>query len=551
MPFALTHKASKGRLESRRPAPTPLELRQDQIHSNSLPTPPSTGDAMAPNAGFKMFRKKRATSTDGGPRPVFPSEPPRPILKTRQNNGGGPSIRFEGKTPQVVVSQYDPQPVFEMQASVTRAPSPVRRSSRPTSPAASSFGTRVRAETAPAASSFGSRVRQDTALSTPPMPSHVTTPPTAYVSSMQTRAPPPPSPYRPTHERSRSIIRTSIFPESLPMTTDFVPRPPRHSSLFPSSESTSTLPGSCVPMLNIIPATPQDSYEEFSGASVAPRQKRSSAGLEEAVRIDEMEDIPLDPPGVLPSIDVNLDFSPFDTHVSLPLEPLDDAPCDPLPPSPPSPPFQSFPSLPSLESHNSMPSSGSEDSMPSSASNSSLISFPDVEEALGSMLASLSDTNMAGHNVNHGLGLGLEKNPGLGLGLGLDLPETATITAPLSPRRRPPPLDLRASAQLEQTAPPCVNHRVAFYGTARAHPNSPTSGISTPTHSPTNSFELPSHRDSISLASEASDDDLHTASIISLTPVVGDRAVMMEVMLSAEMEIEIDSQMGVEVGLAF
>ena len=299
----------------------------------------------------------------------------------------------------------------------------------------------------------------------------------------------------------------------------------------------------------------------------------SNSSLEEAVRIDEMEDIPLDPPGTLPSLDVNLDFSPFDTDVSLPLE---DVPSDPLPPSPPSPPFESFPSLPSLESHNSMPSSGSEDSMPSSASNSSIMSFPDVEEALGSMLASLSDTNMAAPKTIPGSDM--EKNHNPGLGLGLDFPEVGIITAPLSPRRRPPTLNLAstkyASGPTQQTAPPYLNHRVAFYGTAKAHPNSPTSGIFTLTHSPSNSFELPpsyatggsrdsiglpSSRDSMSLTSEASDDDLHTASIISLTPVIGDRAVMMEVMMSAEVEMEIERNMGlgsgmegdVEVGLAF
>ena len=533
MPFALSPKASKGKLNSRRPAPTPLELRQEQTQQPSLPTPPSTGESMTPNTGFKMFWKKRSTSINA--RPVFPSEPPRPILKAHQENGRVPSIRFAGQrsAPAIVVSQYDPQPVFETSVAIPRAPSPARRSSRPLSPAASSFGTRVRMESAPV-------------LSTPSKPSHVTTPPTAYVSSMQTRAPPPPSPYRSTHERSRSVTRTRTLPDALPMMTDFVPRPPRHSSLFPSSDSTSTLPGSCVPMLNIIPATPQETTDEFSGARDASRRSRFSGGLEEAVKIDEMEDISLDP---LP----DLDFSPFDAHISLPLEdPL------PLPASPPSQPFESFPSLPSLESHNSMPSSASDDSMPSSASNSSLISFPDVEEALGSMLASLSDSNMVLTNEESGLGLNLEINPkpGLGLGLGFDMPTMSSITAPLSPRRRPPPLDLnlakRKCAPAQQTAPPWVNHRIAFYGTARAHPNSPTSGIFTLTHSPSNSVELPSHRDSISLASEASDDDLHTASIISLTPVVGGSAVVMEGILSGAMEIDAGEEMVVdEVGLAF
>lgn len=181
------------------------------------------------------------------------------------------------------------------------------------------------------------------------------------------------------------------------------------------------------------------------------------------------------------------------------------------------------------------------------------------------MLASLSDNNIVSptDNENPGLGFGLENKSalglGLGLGLGFDMPETSSITttAPLSPRRRPPPLDLSftngAAPRTQQTAPPCVNHRVAFYGTARAHPNSPTSGIFTLTHSPSSSVELPTHRDrdSISLASEASDDDLHTASIISLTPVIGDRAVMMEVMLSAEMETVAEMEQVSEVGLAF
>ena len=60
----------------------------------------------------------------------------------------------------------------------------------------------------------------------------------------------------------------------------------------------------------------------------------------------------------------------------------------------------------------------------------------------------------------------------------------------------------------------------------------------------------------MSLASEASDDDLHTASIISLTPVVGDRAVMMEVMLIPDMEVETGTEKDVDmeldmVGLAY
>jgi hypothetical protein len=187
------------------------------------------------------------------------------------------------------------------------------------------------------------------------------------------------------------------------------------------------------------------------------------------------------------------------------------------------------------------------------------MSFPDVEEALGSMLASLSDPSFPVDTPN------VESTPKVapsnpGLGLGLDLPEPASITPPLSvsPRRRPPPLDLSlsgarfAGAPTQKTAPPCINHRVAFYKTARAHPNSPTSGVffrtppgsltsfATYTISPSSSQTTStgtgsSHslssdaqgyvyrdsisRDSISIGSEASDDDLHTASIISLTPI--------------------------------
>jgi hypothetical protein len=335
-----------------------------------------------------------------------------------------------------------------------------------------------------------------------------------------------------------------------------------------------TIADTSVPLLNIIPATPQDNGEEFTGAWVNPPRRRST--LEESVRIEEMEEIPLDPPVMpagLPSIDINLDFSPFSPLVDLPdVEEDDDrTPCPPEAELPPSPPFESFPSLPSLSSHASMPSSDSDASMPSSSSSSSLTSFPDVEEALGSMLASLSDSDIPDLPDLPALPKSAPPNvlSNPGLGLGLDLPEATTMqkepsVAPLSPRRRhaPPPLDLsrvkQASVPAVSSAPPCINHRVAFYRTARAAPNSPSSGIFTVDVSdqPLSSLDLNSWsvdvgiqamstfsgRDSVSLKSESSDDDLHTASIISLTPVLGDRPRMVE--MREEVMLPVDGEVG-------
>ena len=249
--------------------------------------------------------------------------------------------------------------------------------------------------------------------------------------------------------------------------------------------------------------------------------------------------------------------------------------------------------------------------MTTSSSAASLLSFPDVEQALGSMLASLSDQQL--HEIqltptihckeqqqHHQQEDGLLKNPGLGLGL--DIPDTASlsITPPLSPARRrgpPAPLDLGRLSNINvnsatmdktnyhemkqsvQTAPPHINHRVAFYQTAKAAPNSPTSGIFTECQTSFASLDLNlglsqglclgkghgqgpvshvgqfgqtgqmeqtwsnaaiegSNRDSLSMESEFSDEELHTASIISLTPMLGDR-----------MGVEIRGEEG-EVGVA-
>ncbi|WWC71462.1 uncharacterized protein I206_105419 [Kwoniella pini CBS 10737] len=539
------------------------------------------------------------------------THPPAPrVIVSSYDSYCSPTIQ-----PHQRMASYDSSPL-STQPRMTSSP---RRSSRPTSPSTSSFGARTRARTEPiptksdASPSINlSQFSVVTPLDTPPMSSsHVTTPPTAYVSTFQSRAPPPPSPYRPTNERRRSSL-TRNLPEQLPMMTDFAPLSSDTEGLLPSDSRSSvhTLPnGPDVPMLNIIPATPQNQSEEFTSMweSHYPSTKSSSAGLEEAVNIQtqpqEMVSIPLQPELELteaPSIDVQLDFSPFQPLAELPntdtsledlsefinaealqrleldeisyedeIEQSDDVdegfdgddqevPSDPLPPSPP---FMSYPSLPSLSSHDheSIRSSASESSMTSSSSMSSLASFPDVEEALGSMLASLSDSSMSSTVINTptknqatDMVYSVNIMPGLGLGLGIDQYSSSSTssmssnTAPLSPRRRapPPPLDLTNTkfdkrhkrGSMIQSAP-IINHRIAFYTTAKAHPNSPSSGIFTSSNSLassssssstislsqqqiTPSEKQNSYRDSISLTSEASDEDLCTASIISLTPIV-------------------------------
>ncbi|OCF44015.1 hypothetical protein I317_02122 [Kwoniella heveanensis CBS 569] len=599
-----------------------------------------------------------------------PVEPPKPILRMNTEGQGAANIRFAGQgstykpptptsatfptseagqsynsvprmgqpqaamvattervrthppAPRVIVSSYDtysppthPHPHQRMASfdssplnAQPRVTASSRRSSRPTSPSATSFGARIRSRTEPLpAIASSSAPMVSVPLETPPMSSsHVTTPPTAYVSTFQSRAPPPPSPYRPTNERRRSSL-TRNLPEQLPMMGDFAPV----ASNFLSSDSRSsvhTLPGADVPMLNIIPATPVDHGNEFPDAWDGDNTDRrttpvSTRSLEDAVQLEEMVQVPLE--GV-PSIDVKLDFSPFEPLAELPdtdtpmhevteyfpsqdaiinddegmeeydMDSIDHehAPSEPLPPSPP---FASYPSLPSLASHESIRSSASEDSMPTSSSMSSLVSFPDVEEALGSMLASLSDSSMASTAIQtptKGQSVAaFESNPGLGLGL--DIPDqAASITAPLSPRRRapPPPLDLSAvkfNSAVERGvahSAPIINHRVAFYNTAKAHPNSPSSGIFTSSSSLASSASSSStislgdnatpaethhtYRDSISLASEASDEDLCTASIISLTPImkgkVGARETKEEILGDGE---EYSNSFGLGLGL--
>lgn len=497
-------------------------------------------------------------------------------------------------------------------------------------------------------------------------PAHVTTPPTAYCSSMPSHGAPLESPYRPMPTDRRWSATSRTLPEQLPMTSEMAPRPPRHSSLFNAaspvtagtprssrrtsrrisvaSTSLTVTPGADVPSFNIIPATPQDMGEDFGepAAGPGPSSRRLVEELDqrEPIKMHRMTEISLAEGGSeeictetlprtdsTPAIEVSLDFSPFSPTLDLalddfgpslptfsaeaaegestptpaPVEPVA-APSAPTPaPAPtlePSPPFDSYPSLPSLSSQTSLAS------LTPSSSMASVESFPDVEEALGSMLASLSDGDMSFKDIDlekqakivqFGGGAGDEHrrassappaaptNPGLGLGLDIApnsefMVAPFPFTAPLSPRKaKPRPIDtalaqsygtspagVEHAAAEPHSAPPVINHRVAFYGTARAHPRSPSSGIftqslddiashcddtaraTTPTM-PTrksSSGALSSSagssrsrdsvstitggggstigcRDSISAHSESSDEDLHTASIINLTPVVG------------------------------
>jgi len=654
--FGLSHKPSRSKLRQSTVA-DPI-LSENHVRSKTHPQPPMS-PAPSPidpagGSGFKLFSwKKRTTSgpTSPGasePRPYYPSEPPRPILKsTVSDQGPGGSIRFAksaggvwdsptatppqtpgrmesdvngaGGSGTPLFNRVPPQLQIQIHqanlerqsfsgsptraVSVNRTTSP-RRSSRPASPSASSFGYRIRTESAPGAVGASSSAMQaiarepivrrvsadspraiDTSVlcSPPPnVPMHVTTPPTTYYPPMQSRAPPP-SPYRPTttQEKRRSSLRN--LPARLPMAKDMAARPPRVSSLcgespqYPSyapphsplragdRSSIVTLPG--VPMLNIIPATPQDGSDEFAGARpsspVRPVEKLAESIELDCEKVEEMTTLPR--MSFAPAIELTLDFSPFSPSMDLPLDDSDDEDYRPEGSLPPSPPFESYPSLPSLSSERSIPPS--EQSMSSSSSVSSIMSFPDVEEALGSMLASLSDGNLPSMesassvtSVQYPKQHQADLNPGLGLGL--DLPESASITAPLATRKGPPTridtaiaraLPFREYGQVPQSAPPVINHRVAFYGTAKAHPRSPSSGTfhhsledvslegnKTPqptTISSTGSSSslssssrdststiglgLTGCRDSMSIASECSDEDLHTASIINLTPVVG------------------------------
>ena len=575
MPFALKHKPSKGRLRRNSPSPLDLTTTNDPMYpSTGIPTPPLSGNS----AGFKMFWQKKKPQTVA--MPFYPDEAPRPILKKSSVLGSPTGIRFEDSlgnqtsTPPLrTMSVVQTPPVIDTPG-IHRPNSPnglygTKKSSRPTSPSASSFGTRIRTSQCSISSTLTMQ-QQNLPISNRPLSTHITTPPSAFIPTFQERAPPPPSPVRQTFERSRHS--TTFFPRPLPnlhTSSDAVltNRPPRHSSLF-RTDSMSTLNDQMVPMLNIIPATPQDNNDGFQPISPLPDRQgpkpKTSMSLQESISIEEMDEIPLDLPRSiqeLPSIDINLDFSPF-----APLADLPDIENEPQyfgrMELPPSPPFESFPSLPSLDSQGSVSiqSSESQSSITLSlcCSNTSLSSLQDVEQVLGSMLASLSETNIPEMSCEKQI------NHGLGLGLGLELTEMRSSTAPLSPKKRPDPLDLsKVKSSREQgikSAPPCINHRIAFYKTAKIAPNSPCSGFFFSNDGsslaldlaladlgdPVNDDQKVRQRDSISLKSEASDDDLHTASIISLTPVIGDRAGIVEMREEVSLACHVD----VEVGLA-
>ena len=770
------------------PAPMPLETSSSSGSGSGFKMFNWKRKGSASSVGSGSDGSYTGTAT--GSRPYYPAEPPRPILKTAVSDQGPSNrgIRFAASAGGVwdspVASSTSPlasaphiavrgdangqvgggQPLFsrpspshmqgpppqlsiqihhanlERQSqtlesmgmvsptrpvSRTKSTSP-RRSSRPASPSASSFGHRIRTESAPTTMSSSSPPRQaaqhqplprresrhspiPSVMCTPPAfcPSHVTTPPVAYCSSMQSRAPPPPSPYRPTTTQDRTWSSTTrALPEQLPLTREMAPRPPRHSSLFTnvttprssrpgsrptSGASSSELAGIDVPMLNIIPATPQEMNDEFSaGGQAGPSRRRVPEELGEAVELHRMTEISLEEAAgdreeisteailpksdSTPAIQVELDFSPFSPTIDLALDdyitstnassaeqgkvPTASEPAstsistDHAQSSAPHD-MDSYPSLPSLSSQTSITSGMS---LRSSSSMSSVMTFPDVEEALGSMLASLSDgqiafdydTGMMNASVKSQQDRREEReqdsqrvaeipsNPGLGLGL--DFPEPSFITAPLSPRKFKPKakpgrintalaqsVDLRSFDPTPGSAPPVINHRVAFYGTARAHPRSPSSGVFTrsltdiSTHcdqaepsstsasapapvsvsaatsgleveveeeveatTPTlrsngmgmpkslpssgalstasrdsimtmNSQTTVGYRDSISGHSESSDEDLHTASIINLTPMEPGRSFgggEEERERGREMEMRDEEVMVDDVGLA-
>ncbi|KAL1413356.1 hypothetical protein Q8F55_001115 [Vanrija albida] len=237
------------------------------------------------------------------------------------------------------------------------------------------------------------------------------------------------------------------------------------------------------------------------------------------------------------------------------------APSHPLPPSPP---FNSYPSLPSLISHDSMPSSMSGHSMPTSHSLASIASSPDADEALGSMLRSLSTEDPLGlrglseaaecPTTPKAVAKDLSELPvdfsepaANGLGLGLDIGTAGSVLAsPFSPTERAfdkddeeladAPLPPRRIHRMSAAA--AHPHRLALYGTPRLYTHhSGASFSSTSSRASTGSYSSGSYSSSsfsatggptrhslsssissrsLSLVSDfSSDDDLLTASIVA------------------------------------
>ncbi|TYJ55789.1 hypothetical protein B9479_003567 [Cryptococcus floricola] len=593
-----------------------------------------------------MFWRKKQAAPPSLPNYLPKSnEPPRPILKKNSDDQAGNGLRFAGGTkadsplsspgvyptrPQPPVQSYSPEnknATRQVQPSTPRvvvssyginsAPStPVtqhptspsnsspgaesisparvlsRRSSRATSPSVTSFGTRVRVSTEQVRSASPYR-----AVSTPPQQSSspvsagFSTPPTQYSPSSYGAT--PPSPYRRTNDReghSPSPMATFVEKARLPV----------FAGTF-MEEDEADESDSDVPMLNIIPATPQDQEEAFPPKATAPEARVLDHGvnLEEKMREMEREmvDVSLDEESEekrsweregVPTIDLDFDFAPLESVIdwSQPSEDDEDSqihsdepegydtyedsgfshdrpPSEPLPPSPP---FHSYPSLPSLDSETSL----SSPTMPNSSSMSSLASYPDVEQVLGSMLASLSESSMASTTID----TPREQSFDFGNEIPLDFDALqAETTAPLSlsrPSSRvrshhiPSPLDLSNSKygqvlpQETQSAPLANhrNHRIRYYPNARIHPSASPSGVfttvtpsssessmvscdqrsgATPTPTvaviPASASESElgsmqsnrsskSYRDSCSGSEMSDDDEIYTASIMSVTPVV-------------------------------
>ena len=498
--------------------------------------------------------------------PLYTTETPTPILKSPTPSSGpsGPSRinRFRGTSQLLNTAPALPiVPRINVTIPTSSSSQPpidkmTRRSSRPTSPSSPSFGNRL----SYAAKQGEASGQAPQTLGTQSGARVITTPPMAHVSTLQSRAPPPPSPYRPTMDRRASTAESgAVTPRAASV------NPPRHSSLFAlqSTEilarkiyTSETYQDPDVPELHVIPATPQLPDERPQPPTPGPAQTTKKLELAEAIDCDAIQSTT---PNTSPTIDMNLEFAPFRAQIDAMFT-------DPLP-------LSSAASLPSLVSKSSIPSTESLVSIPASSSNISLQSFADAEAVIGSMLASLS-SGEGWPQVEDAADL---TNPGLGLGL--SFPEPPTI----SPPSKVAPLRLRRDNS--NSSQRGFNHRVAFYGTARAAPgSSPSSGVFTDlpwsdssgtiesldllesepqsyndlvglglSLGPEGEVKGAKHanprdsfghcvRDSISLASECSDEDLNTASIVSLIPVARNKVPGAE---------HLSGERRGEVGLAF
>nr|ODN94459.1 hypothetical protein L204_04592 [Cryptococcus depauperatus CBS 7855] len=502
------------------------------------------------------------------------AQPLAPLVTATAN-----AVSRESSLQASVGSQYSPRTGF------THILAPTRKSSRPTSPSTSSFGTWARANNHPHSTerSYGGAVlvcsSQLSALSFP-ISSGDATPLASYSSSSVTTITPL-SPYESVN-KLHEMESPRAFPERSPVF--------KQSKLQVNAEKGER--ETDVPMLNLIPATPQDRNEGF------PVRSKARCSLEELAKINEVtEEVSLNDGAeqielraapqwereCVPTIDLNLDFAPFQPLVNFsrssaiskdgrnsrtntkecieepykfkgaeeePPYPHKQPPSAPLPP----PPFQFYHSLQSLASETST------EPISTSASMSSLVSFPDVEEALGSMIASLSESSMASDTLytprEESFDIGGEYGPDIEP---LDS-RFAHFTAPLSifPRREFQSKN-RASSSLrlsnsrydqvesqEVQSAPQLRHYMVRSSDNRVIYSSPPYDIFVPSSealqvglAPTPQFSaipLPisdsqldikrneskrlskSYRDSCS-ESGFSDEELSTASIMSVTPL--------------------------------